>query len=274
MLGGGALLWARSRSQTKEAVTVKLPASPPAAPPPAAPPASITPPSPPPQPKRSAPSNLSSPPQAAPVSSHPSAVDEIPRIEWHGGTGQDNQEALGWMLASENPRSTELVWFLQVLVINNRARARASLGIKSIRELLQSGVLAKKLRLNLGWGPQVDLKTGVVRIASTSAALKGKPIPSRIVRFVAELMSGKLDPRALRGPTGEQVPPATQWTQLTDFLQHRNFDRTVWAQLGGKAGRTEAQVLESWGNPAQLIEVDGLRFYGKQPRGSQPRGYA
>lgn len=183
-------------------------------------------------------------------------------VAWYGGTGSDNREAIGWMLASENPHSGRLVWFLQALTANNVARARARLGIHSIREMLQSGVRNGHMEQGLGWGAQYDKETHVTRFASTSAALKRKGPPPQIAAFVEEIFLGLIDPADLRGAAGEKPPPRDEWGSITSYLQHKNFDQVVAAQLGHK-GKTEAQVVESWGHPRLLADVEGVRFYGR-----------
>lgn len=209
--------------------------------------------------------------EPAPPEPSPAVSSTIPQINWFGGTGAANQEALGWMLASENPDRSRLTWFLQALCLNNKARARLSLGITSLRDALQSGVKLgeKTLRKNLGWGPQIDKVTKIKRIAATSAALTQKAVPTRIASFVADLFAGRIDPRELRGLAGEVPPPSSTWSLITDFLQHDNFEATVRAQLGVDATtrvKTEAEKLKDWGNPTFVAEVDGVRYYGRRVR--------
>jgi hypothetical protein len=201
------------------------------------------------------------------------APARVPPIAWHGGNSEANREALRWMLASENPSASRLAWFLQALVINNKAKRRQRLGVKNLADALRSGVSdrdkSKRLVLSLPWGPQYDAATGMVRIASTAAAPKGKPLPKALVSFVEDLIGGRLDPRSLSGHAGEPCPDLSVWPLLSDWLQHKDFDKTVAAQMrgSGKKPKTEAEVLAEWGAPRLYAELDGLRFYGARPRG-------
>ena len=177
------------------------------------------------------------------------------------------------MLASENPSASRLAWFLQALVIQNKARRRRNLGVRSLADALRSGVREddpkRKLLLGLPYGPQYDPQSGMVRIASTAAGTAAKPVSKTILSFVEDLLGGRLDPRGLVGLAGEACPPRDAWPLLSDWLQFKNFDKTVRAQLGksGKRAKTVAEVLAQWGSPRLYLEVDGLRFYGERPRG-------
>jgi hypothetical protein len=183
--------------------------------------------------------------------------------EWFGSPA-DNADAIAAMIASENPEGSYLLWSLQAAAANNFARrlGRAYPSyIKSIGDMLQSGIVkGKGQRLfALGWGPQYNPQTNVTRFASTSAMRRG--IPRRFTDFALALIQGRLDIWALRGRRGEALPKGADPRQITSFLQIAHFAATVRAQGGGESD--PAKVVARWGNPPLIVEVEGVRFYGR-----------
>lgn len=183
--------------------------------------------------------------------------------EWFGNPAE-NADAIAALVASENPEGSYLLWSLQAAAANNFAqrlgRAYPSY-IKSIGDMLQSGIVkGKGQRLfALGWGPQYNPQTNVTRFASTSAMRRG--IPRRFTDFALALIQGRLDIWALRGRRGEALPKAADPRQITSFLQIAHFAATVRAQGGGESD--PAKVVARWGNPPLIVEVEGVRFYGR-----------
>ncbi|MFO0578991.1 MAG: hypothetical protein U1A78_33725 [Polyangia bacterium] len=179
------------------------------------------------------------------------------------------------MLASENPSASRLAWFLQALVINNKAKRRTKLGIRNLQDALCSGVEdddpSRKLQKGLGWGPQYDSESGLVRIASTAAALKDRQPPKGIAAFVDDLLGGRLDPRTLLGQKGEVCPPREVWPLLSDWLQHKDFDKTVAAQLRPKKAivRAPAELRATASDAASSVKSlkakDSLEFVELSP---------
>lgn len=183
--------------------------------------------------------------------------------EWFGNPA-DNADAIAAMIASENPEGSYLLWSLQAMAANNFARrlGRAYPSyIKSIGDMLQSGIVkGKGQRLfALGWGPQYNPKTHVTRFASTSAMQRG--VPRRFTDFALALIQGRLDIWALRGRRGEALPRSADPAQITSFLQIAHFAAVVKAQGGGESD--PAKVVARWGNPPFIVEVEGVRFYGR-----------
>ena len=184
--------------------------------------------------------------------------------EWFGNPA-DNADAIAAMIASENPEGSYLLWSLQAAAANNFARrlGRAYPSyIKSIGDMLQSGIVKGKGRQRLfalGWGPQYNPQTHVTRFASTSAMQRG--IPRRFIDFALALIQGRLDIWALRGRRGEALPKLADPSQITSFLQIAHFAATVAAQGGGESD--PAKVVARWGNPPFIVEVEGVRFYGR-----------
>lgn len=183
--------------------------------------------------------------------------------EWFGNPAE-NADAIAALVASENPEGSYLLWSLQAAAANNFARrlGRAYPSyIKSIGDMLQSGIVkGKGQRLfALGWGPQYNPQTNVTRFASTSAMRRG--IPRRFTDFALALIQGRLDIWALRGRRGEALPKGADPRQITSFLQIAHFAATVRAQGGGESD--PAKVVARWGNPPLIVEVEGVRFYGR-----------
>lgn len=186
-------------------------------------------------------------------------------IDWLGGDTADNRDALRFMLASENPRSSTLVWALQAIAANNWARllARKHPQVRSLRDMLQSGVGPSKRRLfDLGWGPQASRATGITRWASTSAGLHPQQVSPVLTGFARQLLENEVDFAALRGRRGELMPPPSEWPRIHSFLQYEGFAQIVRAQVGPSAESNPEHVIAAWGHPRRIAAVEGVYFYG------------
>ncbi len=188
-------------------------------------------------------------------------------IVWVGGATRSNVDALRFMLASENPRHSLLVWALQSLAANNWTYllSRKNPRIQSLRDMLQSGVdrHTQKRLYDLNWGAQADRKTGIVRWASTHAGMQPSSVPWYITEFAERILTNRLDQHALHGRRGESMPPEADWLQITSFLQYDGFAETVRAQVGDDAETDPDKVVKRWGNPRLIASVEGIRFYGR-----------
>ncbi|MFO0577598.1 MAG: hypothetical protein U1A78_26640 [Polyangia bacterium] len=210
-------------------------------------------------------------PPAPPVPSAPpppmisAGVRANGSIAWLGPR-PDNFEALRFMLASENPERSTLVWALQAIAANNWAHrvARVAPAVRSIRDMLQAGSVKKKYTTGIGYGPQAERVKGIVRWAATSAALDGRRIAPAIDEFTSRLLSGQVDLAALRGRKGERMPSPKEYAQIISFLQADGFDDIVDRQIGPGDYKVEDKI-EAWGNPPLIVEVEGIRFYGSRP---------
>ena len=140
-------------------------------------------------------------------------------IAWMGARA-DNFEALRFMLATENPDRSLLVWALQAIAANNWTHrvARVAPKVRSIKDMLQAGAVAKKYTTGIGYGPQAVRSKRIVRWAGTTAAIDGRRIAPAIDEFTSRLLSGQVDLSALRGRKGERHAPApaagcTRWSR-------------------------------------------------------------
>ena len=187
------------------------------------------------------------------------------RIHWLGGNTAENRDAVRFLLASENPRSSALVWALQALAANNWAHllARKHEHVRSLRDMLQAGRgSSKQWRFQLGWGPQADRTTGIIRWASTSAGVHPEQVSPVITAFASLLLENQVDFTALRGRRGERMPPAAEWSRVHSFLQYEGFAHIVRAQVGPGAETDPDKVLAAWGHPRRIAAVEGVHFYG------------
>ena len=187
------------------------------------------------------------------------------RIDWLGGNTAENRDAVRFLLASENPRSSALVWALQALAANNWAHllARKHAQVRSLCDMLQAGRGSSKQWLfRLGWGPQANRTTGVIRWASTSAGLHPEQVSPVITAFARQLLDNQVDFGALRGRRGERMPPIADWSRIHSFLQYEGFAQIVRAQVGPGAETDPEKVLAAWGHPRRMAAVEGVHFYG------------
>ncbi len=188
-------------------------------------------------------------------------------IAWMGGATRSNVDALRFMLASENPRHSLLVWALQSLAANNWTYllSRKDPRIQSLRDMLQSGMdrHTKKRLYDLNWGVQADRKSGIVRWASTHAGKQPSSVPWYITEFAERILTNRLDLHALHGRRGEVMPPEPDWLQITSFLQYEGFAETVRVQVGNDSETDPDKVVKRWGNPRLIASVEGIRFYGR-----------
>ena len=186
-------------------------------------------------------------------------------IEWLGGNTAENRDALRFLLASENPRSSTLVWALQAIAANNWTRllGRKHTQVRSLQDMLQSGVGASHRRLfHLGWGPQANRTTGMTRWASTSAGLHPERVSPGITAFASALLANQVDFAELRGRHGERMPPPSEWPRIHSFLQYEGFAQIVQAQVGSGAETDPEKVVAAWGHPRRIAAVEGVHFYG------------
>lgn len=194
-------------------------------------------------------------------------LDGYAPIAWAGGATRANVDALRFMLASENPHHSQLVWALQALAANNWTRllARRHQRVVTIANMLQSGVNKRTHRrlFDLEWGPQADRRTGIVRWAATSAGRQPMRVPWHFTEFAERILNNRLDLPSLRGHRGEKMPPEADWSRMTSFLQYEAFGETVRAQVGDDAETDPDKVVATWGNPRLIASVEGVRFYGR-----------
>ena len=199
---------------------------------------------------------------------NPAPAVPPPPITWLGGLSRANIDALAFMLASENPSKSTLLWALQAIAANNWAKIlrHAKLPINSIADMLRSGVIKKtKKRLyNLPWGRQFDQQTKIVRWAATSAGATPLNVKMHFYEMAERLLANRIDLQSLRGRKGEQLPNGEVLARIHSFLQYEGFGETVQRQTGSDEPADVETVLADWGNPSVLAEVDGVRFYGRR----------
>ncbi len=198
-----------------------------------------------------------------------------PKIEWVGGVSRPNLDALAFLFASENPKASLLVWALQALSANNFARqlARSDRRITSIRDMLQSGVEKKTIKLpsrvekktrkrfyELGWGRQYDKDQHITRWAATSAGRTPLKVGWQFFEMAERLLLNRIEFQELRGKRGEGMPPSHEWTRMNSFLQYEGFGETVIRQAGEDA-ETDPDVVAARWKSRLVISVEGLRFY-------------
>jgi hypothetical protein len=85
----------------------------------------------------------------------------------------------------------------------------------------------------------------------------------RFTEFAERLLRGRLQLELLRGKRGETLPPLRTLMRITSFLQYENFGEIVLRQAGEGAETDPNVVIQSWGNPGLLYEIEGIRFYGR-----------
>lgn len=204
-------------------------------------------------------------------STAPSPTPSVPNAEpepivWLGGPVRDNVDGLAYMLASENPDQSLLLWALQAIAANNWAKLlrAARHPIHNIGDMLRSGVIKKtrKRSFNLAWGPQFDKSTKMVRWAATTAGTKPTSVDWRFFEFAERMLAGRIDLTELQGRRGERLPQNSVLRRIHSFLQTERFGETVQRQTGSDEPGDLQSVLESWGDPRLLAAVDGVAFYG------------
>lgn len=198
-----------------------------------------------------------------------------PRIEWLGGMTRPNLDALAFLFASENPNASLLVWALQALSANNFARqlAHSDRRITSIRDMLQSGIEKKTIKLpsgiekktrkrfyELGWGRQYDKERHITRWGATSAGRTPLKVQWHFFEMAERLLLNRVEFQELRGKRGETMPPSREWTRMNSFLQYEEFGETVIRQAGEDA-ETDPDVVAAKWKARLVISIEGLRFY-------------
>lgn len=186
-----------------------------------------------------------------------------PRTQWLGGAVRENIDGLAFMFASENDDASLLVWTLQALAANNFAKqlARTHPQIRSIADMLRSGVQHKIRLYNLDWGAQYDKNKKIKRWAGTSRGREPLSVAWPKFELAERLLASRIDFAELRGRRGERMPPAREWSRINSFLQYEHFGEIVQRQAGEAAETDPDVVVEGWGRNRLVSSVEGLRFY-------------
>jgi len=190
-------------------------------------------------------------------------------VDWFGGSIRRNIDALAFMFASENEDGSFLLWSLQALAANNFAKqlGRSRQQIRSIADMLTSGIdkstKPKRRVFGLDWGPQYDKQKQITRWASTQAGRKPMAVSWRYYEFAQRLLENKINLAGLKGRRGESMPDLSEWTRITSYLQYERFAETVIRQAGDDAETDVDKLLEKWGKPRLIADVEGVRFYGR-----------
>lgn len=184
-------------------------------------------------------------------------------VPWLGGVSRENVDALAFLFMSENEKASPLVWSMQAVAANNWAVQLARGGrtqIRSIADMLRSGVVDKRRQYGLPWGLQYDKRTRVKRWAATTAGNTPTSVPMRAFELAERLLAGTTSPAQFVGRRGEVAPAADELARINSFLQFESFGETVQRQTGA-AGATVEAVLKDWGRTRLVSSVEGVNFY-------------
>ena len=95
------------------------------------------------------------------------------------------------------------------------------------------------------------------------AGRKPMAVSWRYYEFAQRLLENKVNLAALKGRRGESMPELPEWTRITSYLQYERFAETVIRQAGDDAETDVDKLLEKWGKPRLVADVEGVRFYGR-----------